>query len=320
MEHLLVAKDVAYTSKLGGGTIADQFEGDLLADGALVVYDDDGNIVTSGTAAAALNDCVEFSIALGALTAANTPLRTFPINRFSLSNFTKNVYAAPTNQVGFIGNDGAAGALSLPGTLVVGTVATVIITDTSKGYVDAANTRVYQYKLVGTPTAQLILEGLRDLINADSGLDVTAAVVGANVGLSITANNNDLTFNLGVSDILVDATITNDGSSNSVNRYSGVGTPAQLTKMQFEGDINLGKSNTLGQGELYFTKPDYVAAAGTYTVYTFQSRKTGNNVTRVMDSGPVMINLAVPSGAGALITELDAIFALLVPAGTPNVA
>ena len=125
MKELFIGKGaVAYSAKIGGGTISGYDELDLLDAGATAFFTEDGTMVTTATTTASIANVKQFYVAVGETDADGNIItkRSQLIDRDAFHR-SYTAYGAPTKQAKSVGYNGTAGSLNLPGTLVAGTVA-----------------------------------------------------------------------------------------------------------------------------------------------------------------------------------------------------
>jgi hypothetical protein len=234
----IVALDKAYAAKRGGGTIAGYKEIHLLDAGAIAIFDEENNLMTTATTAVSLKAVQKFYIAQGGISATDAPKIS--------GQFDKNAmhaiyipYVAPVLQVVKVGKVATAGTLGLP-TLTDGMIASVVITDRSTGDIQALQLKRYSIAVTAADTATTITTRLAAAINANPDSIVVATVVnGADDNhIVLTAKTVDTNFTVGVDDIIATAT-------NTITAYgfSGQGTYAKVAKAVVEGDISRGDAH-----------------------------------------------------------------------------
>lgn len=296
MRQILILKDLAINAKIGGGAIANANEINLLSPGALAIFNDRNELITIANAATTTVDTKSVRYVLGGVDSTEGGTWTLPLPRATTSYKAKS-YVAPVKEVQFIGNDGATGALNLPATIVAGTTANIRIIKTSQTVELGLDKFRYERYIKVGDTAAIILADLIAKINADTSCPVTAAVVGANVGISLTAKEFGDTFSVGTDGILEDADIIKGGTSNSVAVVFGCGTPTQIALLEEEFSAERGNGNKLELANKYWTKAPKTDPTETYDTYTmlWSVERNGAISKQVATSQELII--AMPVGA-----------------------
>ncbi len=312
MKHLFVVKDVVYASKIGGGVIASAAEMNQLAAGAIAFFTEANALITTANVAAYTGSRCWLAVGSGDVTKGARI--SIMIDR-AVKQKTKTAYVAPVLQRSFIGNNGTTGALNLPATLIPGTTADIVIVDTLAPVNNTIEATKYRYQHVVTisDTANTIITSLIAQINADPDAIVDATVVGSQVGIQLDDNRSSGgTFSIGVSEILADATITADGTNNSLNFKPGNGTPAHITKVETETASHEGKTNGIWYANLYYNVPTEVVVGATYDVYDFKWNQDNYNSINASVATTQHIIVAFTAGAAtAGQASFDTIIATL---------
>lgn len=272
MKQIFVNKSIAYGAKVGGGTI-NKNEINLLDTGAIAVFTEEGVLVTAANAATVLDDVKRFYIALGNQSADSKSLISSLIPRIG-TNMTKKAYIAPVKLVKFIGNDGTIGALNNP-TLVYKQEAYIRITNTTPGLRTMGavyNQEIARYSttVLAGDTINTVITRLITIINADPNRIVNAVVVGAQVGIQLTAIDFGTTFAISLSGILESATIEQPEGTvgNSVAVNFGEGTSDQVSALEDTYSVERGNTQRVYLANKYFTANSLVTPGATYDLYT----------------------------------------------------
>jgi hypothetical protein len=321
MYRALIAKNIAYAAKVGGGTIAGINEIDLLDEGAVAIFTENNTLVTTATSVANLLGTQQFWMAVGAKqvnpkTGGVVPYiyKSYLIDRDAhIQEYC--TYVAPVLQKVVIGKDGAgAGAMNFP-TLVAGDSAVINVIETSESEFQPGFTKRYEHIVTSTDTASTIIQSLVDAINNNDDSIVVASVLtngGSNVGILLTAKTLEGTFTVGTDGIAFNATKAYSGGSASVVNY-GKGTPTILFNLEKKSQINSqGNSNYQMYNEKFFGLSSLVNPSGTYNTWNFgwhqEARANGINHMSVTQQE---VLLAVPSGATTLLANLVTMFGVL---------
>lgn len=253
----IVGLNKAYAAKRGGGVIAGYWEAHLLDTGAIAIFDEANNLIQIGTTLAEIASVQKFYIAQGNVSQATTPKVTIPIDRNAFTQWY-NGYVAPVLQTWRIGEVASVGSLNLPGTILNGTFATVVVTNRpGTGYTPNATER-YTLALNSADTSATVLTRMRDLINADPSAIVTATILddATNTYLQLAAKVVTTIFEVGVDDTLAFATRYKDGAGGTVNGFQGFGTQEKVAAALIEDRITRGGSTLTTGGVPYYTNPD----------------------------------------------------------------
>ena len=305
MNKILIAKSgLAYAAKIGGGAITTINDINSLDNGAIAVFTDKNELVTTVNVATILNDKKGIFMAVGSgdVTKGSTLARVS--NRLG-TNYDKKAYIAPVRQKKFIGYDGAVGALNLP-TLIAGAEAFIKITDVSSTAVTLGapygrEIKNYSYVLKTGDTDTIIVNNLVTAINADPDSIVVAAVVGVtpNLGISLVTKLDGQVFTIGLDGILGNATITKDGTSNSLAVVYGSGTYPQVLAIEDYCSTERGNTNRLHQPALWYSVPSMAVVGATYDLYTMQLTTVTTGQTGASLGVRRNVTVAIPNAATA---------------------
>ena len=319
MRELFVAKAaVAYAAKVGGGTIADKKELDLLEIGATAIFTEDGTLVTTATTAASIALVKQFYIAVGEIDkdGANQTKLSRPIDRAAFHR-TYCAYVAPVLHSVFVGYDsvGTTGGLNLPATLIPGTVAHLDVGIEYDGLVPHTHWGRYEHYVVTGDTATTVTQGLVDAINADIApyAKWTAALAGAGATLSIliTATEVGSVLLTATDDILQQAT-----RGTQVAITYGKGTAAQIAEYEDAQNTENGDTNRREFRSQFFSKPSQVVSTATYNTYTFEWNSEHRAGGAVINGYVKEAVIAVPTGAQA--TSLATVVGIILLAPTSS--
>lgn len=313
MDKVLVAKDVVYASSTAGGVVgAAHVDSDLLVNGALVVYTEDGRLLTAANAAtvlAAAPNTKKFYILLGGV-----PLQggknSGMIDRATLDITVKSAVTAVKHVVQ-VGQDGAGGALNLPASVVAGDILGVRISDNSEGTIPAKRKSYYEVVVKPSETGGAALIRLVAKINADGNRFVNAAILNVNTGMSLTAIDDNIYLEVGVDGIIADATIFSDGTNSSTALVYSSGDYAQILAAESDSDIEDGDTNRLWLHDSYFSRAKGATSGAAYLIYTLSWKELGMTDTQ---SGwrPQTCTVAIPNaGATVPIATFNTILAAL---------
>lgn len=329
-EKVIIAKNLAYAAKTGGGTVANIYEVDLLEDNAVAIFDDNNGLVTAATTLASLEDNASFTVVTKIDTGSGkTPQPNIvrmhgPIPR-NAYNMTKQVYRAPVKHVLGVGNDQVTvgAALNYP-TFVPGEVFSfrVNVRNTLASSVSAhggqANGLFMQTKMfieipvaVGE-TAVTMTNKAVAAVNAhpgNQGVDkwVTAAALGGPVdGFSLTAQDFWTVIEVGL-----DYGFRNSSLNTIAAMVTGDGYVNQVTEDEFRAAGYLGKvSHTWLEGFLWDVNSQLPAGQTGFDTYTFEWYNKTAQQASVMNAQRNRLSIKVPTGVG-LVATLDTIFGLL---------
>ncbi len=307
VQQVLIGKSVAYRAKSGGGSIVNMADVINLADGAVALFGEDGNLIT---AAAGFADQKSFYIYVGGSTAANLRKSKKIVRRGAI--YSAVAYDAPVKAINYVGDDGTNGYdVNLPSTLVVGTFAYLSVIETTDGNVGTNKARRYEYKVLTGDTKASVVNGLVTAMNADADRLAVAAAIDpgdANAGISLTAVNYDMTFKVTVGGILANATIS--GQTNTVLVNYGSGRASQISELEAMALINEGSGNYTFMPSEFFSYGQQVdtATPATYHTYNMSWEYTAHYPTHSQGAVPNYLILAVVSGASQKST-LDTLFA-----------
>lgn len=307
IQQVLIGKSVAYRAKSGGGSIVNMADVVNLADGAVALFGEDGNLIT---AAGGFLDQKAFYIYVGGATAASLRKSKKIVRHGAIYNAV--AYDAPVKAINYIGDDGTnVYDVNLPSTLVVDTYAYISVINTTDGIVGTNKARRYQYKVLTGDTKSIVLTALITAMNADADRIAVAAgidVSSANGGISLTAVDYDTTFAVTVGGILANATIS--GQTNTVLVNYGSGRASQISELEDMALINEGDGNYTFMPSEFFNYAQQVdtATPATYHTYNMSWEYTAHYPANSVPAVPNYLTLAVVTGASQKST-LDTLFA-----------
>lgn len=314
MKQILIAKEVAYLAKIGGGSITGVSNMNELADGALAIFTKEGVMVNATASNIGTAEEIYFARGSGDATKGAYLSELIPIADMHV--LWQN-YAAPVNQVIVIGADNAGNGDANVGTIAKGDEASMRIIKTNGQQFTILDTKRYSYTAKTGDTEALVLAGLVDKINADTDSIVVAAMLGV-VGFSLTTKDPNDAFTVTVDDLVADATVLTFGNASSstipVASFPGFGTPAQITALESEFSTNRGNTKSELLTSSFYSKATDVDSAETYAGYaiTWQSKHVeSQDVTNKWRK----VIVPYPDGATIGVTNLDAIFDAFVTAG-----
>jgi len=332
MEKLVVVKSgVIYGYDGGSGTtIADRTDISTLADGALALFSEGGTLLLANTATTAYNEVqiYEGRTAGGPIYHGTIFPREFKV--------IKSTYAAAATKIVGLGNnvaDETTYSTYLPSTLTVGTVATIQIIDKSKRHDDTSRYHNYETTVVTGDTHTTLMARLIAKINADTKSCITscAAITLSGVtngvlftgktlvdfsvnGQGILANADQLEYKDVVWSNHVTKGYTTGLTGGVVAFSTGINTTEKMLQAEADANVGLGQINvdTVRNNSL-FTLPSRLVAGVNYLVYEV-SCKSPNNMGGLIEADNFTnhYQIAVDADDSAIITILDAIFAIMV--------
>jgi len=331
MEKLIVVKSGVVYGYDGSGTIADRTDISTLANGALALFGEDGTLLLANTATTAYNevDIFEGRTAGGPIFHGTLYPREFKV--------IKSTYAAAATKITGLGNnvnDATTYDLYLPSTLVVGSVAGIQIIDKSKRHDDTSRYHNYETTVVSGDTNTTLMTRLLAKITADTNkciasvaqITTSSVCTGvlftgkslvdfAAIGTGILANADQLEYTEVVKSSHVTKGYTSGLTGGVVAFSTGKNTTAKMLAAENETNVGLGDNggvDTIRNNDL-FTLPSRLEAGVNYLVYEL-SCKSPNNMGGLVeaDNFTNTYQLAVDADDSAIITILDAIFAIMV--------
>lgn len=309
--QVMVGLNKAYLAKRGGGSIANFTELNLLDAGALAILDENNNLIPSTVITADLAGVQQFRFAMGMPNAANTPRLSVLIDRNAYTQWF-NTYEAPVLEKDYVGKVATVGVTGLPGSFANGTYATVIVTDTTLGMYLPGQTKRYTVAVTAASNTATILAAIVALINADADAIVTAATLSdaSNDYISLTSKAVGTNFKTGADDLLINATISTDGTNGSASGFTGFGTQAKVAKAVEWAEVAYGDSSRNymhGAGSLangfwnLGTILDGLSGL-TFSGWTFQWKEEAVRATDVIQTGNPVVAVFVQVGAAQLAT------------------
>lgn len=258
MQELIVLKDVApYATSVGSvtpgtTTVQDFIAGTLaLSEGAVAFFDENGvtipladHLTAATTEATQVQVKNQRSYQIGVGQADGTLKLSAVIDRLNSMVKTQD-YAAPKKEKQYIGSDGTTGSnLSTVVTWTIGRQLKVCVRRTDRDEMPRpGDIRTYNYT-IATATAATELTAFAALINADPQGFVTAAVISTNKGISITANDFGVTFEL----TFPTDTINSSGTLTDTNELLGVGVLRNGTGSGTDAGVGASQQMFVGQG------------------------------------------------------------------------
>ena len=310
MQHLFVGGGATYGAVIGGGTVANLAAVNTLAAGALALFDaNTGALITTGTTWTTYNN--GFILAVGSGDATLGARTSIVIPRKVTSN-TAKLYTAAVNQVDVVGNDGTGGALNLPASIVPGTAFTIVVVDENVPVNNIVLTKYhYQYVAVAGDTGATVVTNLIAQINADNNRIVNATVIGAQVGILLSAINGNQAFTTLVQDLLSNATVYTGGTSPGtvdVALVYSVGAYSDLLAVYNEYSTTEGNTNQVYLPQLYWSVPNPLVVGTTYDTVDLTFNLVAQNSINTTPATQQTFIVAVVNGS-AQSSSIRTIFA-----------
>ncbi len=305
MKQILINKSIAYSAKVGGGTISGINEVNLLDTGAIAFFTEHNVMLdptSSVTVATQMEGEKAFYVVVGNQQ-TNADAKSYISTLIPIrASYKKQAYVAPVKQRSFIGYDGttAGTALNFP-TLIAGQSAFIRITDTTPGLLTLGTMydneiKRYEYIVRTGDTATIIITALRDMINNDLDSIVTATNVGSTTGLKLDANNFGTTFAISIDGIFLNSTIVTPTSAShpgvSIAVNYGEGTEAQVSALELLYSTERGNTNQYTMPQLWYKNPTMVTSGGTYDIYTLSW--DGKRSISVGEQNTVHFDILIP--------------------------
>jgi hypothetical protein len=312
----------AYLSKIGGGTIANIGELNLLAKHSIAIVrnDIDANVLiadignASATAFGGSQKPLGVTVYIGTGDSAIGALATKKIE-LSFLNSVFKTYAAPVAEKLFIGDNGEETTdLNLPLSFLPGDTLEVSITDSS-GFLRGNVREHYQYSVKASDTKALVVAGIVAAINKGSLMTATAiAPSTVNAGIQLVGNIVGIRYNVTVGTLLTDAPIQTAHnamgialtSPAAVSASVGRGTATQVKEEIMYDSAVFGNTARISYTEDFFNSQVTEVPAGNYDILTLNYLATGSYGTHTRESVPQVLTLF--SVAGALTTAVKNFF------------
>jgi hypothetical protein len=192
----------------------------------------------------------------------------------------KKSYIAPVDKIIEVGYNGSSGSLNLPGSLVVGTVATLKVFKTEDfNTAEPIGNRMSNFgvringlnvavRVTATHTATTLMEAVRDAINNNPANDFVSAAVtgaGATLNLELTGTKTGQSFYVAVDDLLADATVT-----TTTDITYGHGTPQQIIEIENLANIENGDEARIKFASKFWQVPSQVNTSLMFLTYELQ--------------------------------------------------
>lgn len=301
---LAVLKDLAYAVDGTGTPITSVNQIDTLAPGAIAFFTEDNRLITATTPAADLVGVKSFYVVAGR---TNDQMKSALVDRDAFHR-AKCTYVAPVLQISHVGNDGSSGDLNLPATFIANEEGEVVVYMRQDGIEPAQVKERFSVSTRVSDTATTYVQRIVDKINNESKY-VTAAIVGAGLGIELTAKMKNNTFSVGVNGILSDADIA-------------VTTPAVFSQgdaddvsLQIETatDIYDGDTSPYWFSRQLFSRPSEVVANAQYDCYFLNWEAESRNAINSHNSKVQGLAIYAVNGS-AIVGVIDTILALILPA------
>jgi hypothetical protein len=333
MKKLVVVKSGTIYGYDGGSgtTIADRSDISTLADGALALFGEDGTLLTASTLTTAYNEvAIHEGRTEGSIFHGNLYPREFKV--------IKSTYAAAVAKIVALGSNAAEGTtygLNLPAVLVVGSVGGLQIIDKSKRHDDNSRYHNYETTVKSGDTITTFFTRLLGKVTADTKKCI-ASVVGlttSSVSCGALFTGNALidfcvlgTGILANADQLEYTNVVKAGTAGITKGYlstltvgvraftMGKNTTAQMLDCEYNTNVGLGDIKHLTErSNQIFSLPSRLEPGVNYLTY-FLSCKSPDNMGGLIEADNFTNSycIAVDADDSAIITILDAIFAIMV--------
>ncbi len=293
-QSVIVANHATYGSGVNfANPIAAAF--DTLAVGALLIITDTNKMVkidgtlTSGS----LADVKRFGFVIGNAAGRNNRIAAW-VDK-NLIHYEYKAGAAGVKQLSFVGDNGTTGDFNEPVSLVVGDEAELVIHNITSGVYATNQIERYTYVVQTGDAITDVATALVALVNANTNSIVTAT--DNTTGIELEAKAVGTVFQVGAGGILSAATITQDGTNNSLRPTLGVGTLDIVTKELKEGKIAFGDAfRTKNHSGYYVADMAGTAGNAPYACATFTWKTEVRPVGTVIDVATPRLVLYGPSG------------------------
>lgn len=312
MKQILISKQIAYGAKVGGGTISGIREINLLDTGAIAIFTEKNEFVTTTNPATTLSDKKKFYIAVGNQVDVNSLSIISQMIPRRGCNYAKKAYVAPVKQIKYVGYDGTTAGTALNyATLVAGTSAFLKITDTTLGLrTFATDQKRYEVKVTSADTAATITAKIVTAINNDVDSIVVAVGQSTNTGIKLTAKDFESTFDVSFSGILENATMVEaEGSITGVAIAPtfGEGTSDQILALEDLAATERGHTSRIYLDRQLFSASSLVIPGITYDVYTFDWSDYRTSALTEQATYNKLVQVALPLGGTTPKTAFETI-------------
>lgn len=302
MNRILVLKDVAYAAKVGGGTIADIKEVNLLSPGALAFFTPQGTLLTQATAAGAVPGVHEVMVASGR-SDDNQLLSQVPRTLADVSRGNYRAFVKPVITVGVLSVvDADEGDIS---------IGVTDISYTSKYNVQSVNASTWK---TASQTAEVAVAALVDQLNATSSFIV--ATLGGSAGartIAITPKEDGVSIAVTAGGLVEGNTI-----ATTTAMVYGLGSSEDVLQMEKDASVEEGNGNYTEYPAEFYSRTMETAATG-YDVISIMWQGTHSSPTRMHNVMRNKIAIAcvsgvadgVPLGADQSANDVMALIALI---------
>lgn len=257
MNKVLIAKDVAYAAKKGGGTVASSSEIKDLEEGAFAILSSKGVVLatTNVGAEVANTDYVEFAIG------RKNDVQVVVVPR--KNTYQKRVdYRAYVKPVITVGGITTAKALTISST----GDATIRISDvsfTSRYNVDLINVSAYK---TASMTNEAFVDKLVEKINTADESFVIASKVnsGSNFGITITPKENGVSISVQLSEMFEGNNI-----EQTTSPVYGSGSGVDILQLEKDASVEEGNGNYVDYTNDYFKVPTQTDESSNYDLTVF---------------------------------------------------
>ncbi len=260
-EQLLIGKSISRTSTVN---VLDSTNASFLADGELVVLDENDTPLVAGTTFPQ-SRFIKIVQRSGATASTAQLVQSARIDGANMISFRGLSYAAPQEQILHVGYDGTSGAIDASGTEDF--VLRITMKHDKDMWSQQANTRIYRF----SPNANTVDSDVADYFAQQAGNDqflnteVKVERLNSNAGAASTAASDTITFTNG------SKTVTTSGVTPAtdypVGSYIRFGTAVTSSVYKVVGVSNALQTITLDQayagttGTLAVTAHEFITAA-----------------------------------------------------------
>jgi len=281
---LLIAKTGILYGASTGAAITLIGQANLLAEGALAAFNDDGTLIAHD-ATTITGEHVTFAMGTSV-----GPVFSAPVYRRHFS-YNKTTYVAPAKKIMCLGTNASAGTtynLNLPSAFVKGDTVGVDIIDFSKPIENTTRRTNVCIVCGGGETQAQVVAALVTTINADKRVNKVVVAVDLDSvghdGIQFTAHDVTDNFTVVGTDLLVTADIVEYKNviyspTLSLRGYlvgltaglapfvGGTGSAAQMTKMELDASAGHGNINSEMYAADLWSMPSVVVAGQIYNTY-----------------------------------------------------
>jgi len=306
MNRVYVLKSVAYAAKIGGGKIAAIKDINLLAQGALALFTDNGKFIDAVTAPNVLPDTKDFQVAVG----REKDIQVITLPRKGITRVARGNYRAFVKPVITVGNL----------TIAAGDVGEIFIRVSDISYTSAYNTDLATGSVYKTASMTIVqaVDALVARLNVKGSFVVAAKTGVGPYKVTITPKETGVALSVSIGGLIESNPITTTTAS-----VYGLGEGVDVLQMEKDASVEEGNGNYTEYTQDFYKRNMEALSTSKYNMLNINWEGTHSSPSRIKNVMNNILNIACDNAAVAdggvapalnqTVAEILSLLALIIP-------